>query len=114
MQPIHIETLKASSAAVEVCNILRKGSASWLVWSANDEGYLMVPASSAVARSVRRYYPETIAGEFMTESSPDVVSASLVRARRRAAEVGPANSFERRAYLAEYKRKRRAIARKAA
>lgn len=114
MQPIHIEVLKASAAAAEVCNILRKGSAPWLVWSANDEGYLMVPASSDTARSVRRYYPETIAGEFMALSSADVIASSLIRARRMAAECGPANTPERKAWQAAYKRKRRALARAAA
>lgn len=111
MQPIHIKTLKASLAAAEVCNVLRKGSVPWLVWSANDEGYLMVPASSDTARSVRRYYPETIAGEFMAGSSADVIAPSLVRARHMAAECGPANTPERKAWQAAYRRKRREMVR---
>lgn len=114
MQPIHIETLKASRAAVKVCNILRKGSVSWLVWSANDEGYLMVPASSSIAVKVRRYYPETVAGEFMPESSADVVAWSMKRARHNASEFAPAATPEVRAMRAAYKRERRALARQAA
>jgi hypothetical protein len=114
MQPIHIETLKSSIAADEVCHILRKGSASWLVWSANDEGYLMAPASSATARSVRRYYPETIAGEFMPGSSADVIAGAMKCARQNAGERGASASLELRARRAAYKRERRALARMAA
>lgn len=114
MEPIHIETLKASLAAVEVCNVLRNSTSPWLVWSSSAEGYLMVPASSHTARSVRKYYPETIAGEFMTEASPDVVAPALTCARYRAAERNPSASPEERARLAAYKRERRALAKVAA
>lgn len=112
MQPIHIETLRASLAATEVCNVLRNSSSPWLVWSANDEGYLMAPASSHEAAAVRRYYPEIIAGEFLFEPVK-YIAAHLVAARSRAAIEGPATTPERKAWQAAYKRQRRA-ARKAA
>lgn len=112
--PIHIETLRASLAAAEVCGILRRCQMPWLVWSANDEGYLMVPASSATARSVRRYYPETIAGEFMAESSADVIAGAMKRARQNAGERSASASPELRARRAAYKRERRVLARMAA
>lgn len=113
MQPIHIETLSAKPAAAQIINILRNSSAPWLVWSANDEGYLMAPASSHAAHAVRRYYPEIVAGEFLADP-PQTIAANLVSARARAAISGPARTPGRKAYEAQYKRQRRALAKAAA
>ncbi|THD06134.1 hypothetical protein [Rhodanobacter lindaniclasticus] len=108
MQPIHIETLSAKPAAAQIANILRNSSAPWLVWSANDEGYMMAPASSREASAVRRYYPSIIAGSFLRDS-PRAIAAQLKRARASAAVHGPANTPERKAWQAAYKRQRRAM-----
>ncbi len=113
MQPIHIETLSAKPAAAQIVNILRNSSAPWLVWSANDEGYLMAPASSHAAYAIRRYYPEIVAGEYLDDPTP-IIAASLVSARARAALSGPARTPDRKAWEAQYKRKRRALAKAAA
>lgn len=113
MQPVHIETLSSKPAAAQIANILRNSSAPWLVWSVSDEGYMMAPASSREASAVRRYYPNIVAGEFLRDPLK-VIAAQLIGARARSAIHGPANTPERKAWSAAYKRKRRAMARAAA
>ena len=108
MTPYHITTKNAAHAAIACCNVLERVTAPWLIWSAGDEGYLMAPATSRVAQNVRRYFPESIAGEY---KRPDrkLINAALVDAKERQSAKNPCRNDERREWERKYKAMRRSM-----
>ena len=107
---IHINETTARHAVVACRNALARSQSAWLIWSVGDEGYKMAPSSSHEADSIRRYWPETVAGEFRYPVARTVLLANLSEARDRQAVRGDNRTAKRRAYEAQYKARQRAKA----
>jgi hypothetical protein len=107
---VHINESVARAAAVAIRKILVRSGSPWLVWSVSDEGYSMAPASSREAANIRKYWPETIAGEFQHPVLRETLLSKLHNARARQAVSSDNRTDARRAYEAQYKARQRAKA----
>lgn len=114
MQPIHIDKPGKRAAAESCHQVLANAAGAWLIWSVGDEGCMMAPASSRHAANIRKYWPETIAGEFSRRASRAAIIAKLIEARDRVAVRADNRTDERRAYESQYKARQRAKSRAAA
>lgn len=107
---IYINKTMARRAATACRRVLARSPSAWLIWSVGDEGYKMAPSSSHEADNIRKYWPETIAGEFRYPVERPVLLANLSEARDRQAVRGDNRTDKRRAYEAQYKARQRAKA----
>ena len=112
---IHIEETNPAIAAQQVGAILERSTGPWLVWSACDEGYMLAPASSREAQSIRTYWAETVIGEMGSAVDIATLRALLGKAATDVARVqlemcDGARRDARNRWVREYRRKKARMA----
>ena len=112
--PVQIDECDSRKAASVVCGVLQRAHGNaWVVRCVADEGYQMAPASSRLASSWRRYFPETIVGEYLGGRSMATKLAHAMSATREGMKVRDYGRSEaRREWERQYKARRRAMAAK--
>lgn len=111
---IHIIETNSREAAAKCTDVLMRSGFTWLIWSLGEEGFKMTPAGSHEAASIRKFWAETIAGEFIHPVKQHILAYAMSAARKRQAQRSSSRTPERRAWEAGYKREQRAKLRAAA